>query len=729
MDQTNFSSEMIAFSNGLEYDDSSVQVVDHALIESARQGEKDAFERLFIGTYRYVFSVCRKYLKQDQDICDAIQDTYVSMLSGLKNLREIDSFYPWLGRIAQNSAFAVWNKLHPGISFEDYVPEAGELDSEADEDIAVTADVTAALKELPAEQAELLVRLYYDKFTVTELAKMQGVPRTTVSNRVKAAKKNLKEILKLRGIEKPIYSSELIALISNAIRHAIGTNLLSMAVAQEILNNITNSKNKKDAAVIIGIARHQRNAAALKIAGILVLGSVLLAMIVILLVMLFSRWWFDTSHEGDSDTTQPVTSYGESLVESQGIAKEDEAEDTFSGLASFGTNDTVTLPNGTVQLPNGTVQLPNGTVQLPNGTVSTPNGTVPSSHVTTSVPLPPVGGNSSSEQSSSSSSTIESTPSQPPESTQGNIAITENFGTLVENSDLDIAVSNGKLYAVANGDLVAVKSSGGAPEVLISGFGTFYGASGNSLNIYDNKVYWINKNTSGKFVLNRCNLNGTNHYSVIFTQFDCARLTKMVVASDGVYFYAGTAKPYESQDSGVVYKADHNFQIKSQLANVADYTLVGNKLYYLYGRNNCGYLYSADRSTLNNTTAISNGFLSNAELYALGKYLVLDPYSPYIGAEYMPGDVIRVVDSAGNELAGKVWHDAKRVDVTDVSEYGGGLITYTVSGTPMLYNFTTKQQQTITTDKGTIYVGYRYYISENRLYRSNIDGASSQRIY
>lgn len=715
MDQTNFSSEMIAFSNGLEYDDSSVQVVDHALIESARQGEKDAFERLFIGTYRYVFSVCRKYLKQDQDICDAIQDTYLSVLGGLKNLRDVDSFYPWLGRIAQNSAFAVWNKLHPGISFEDYVPEAGELDSEADEDIAVTADVTAALKELPAEQAELLVRLYYDKFTVTELAKMQGVPRTTVSNRVKAAKKNLKEILKLRGIEKPIYSSELIALISNAIRHAIGTNLLSMAVAQEILNNITNSKNKKDAAVIIGIARHQRNAAALKIAGILVLGSVLLAMIVILLIMLFSRWWFNTPNESDSSVTQSVTSYHATSGESQSDFTTDEAGGSL-GSVSFGASSTVQTPNSTIQTSGGTSPNSNGVVQNPNGNTSTSIS---------------AGENSSSEQSPTTFlPAIDPTLSQPPQSSQNDIAIPENFGTLVENSDLNIAVSNGNLYAVANGNLVTLQSSTGTPQTLIQGFGTLYGASGNSLNVYDNTAYWINKNASGKFVLNRCNLNGTNHYSVVFTQLNCARLTKMIVASDGVYFYAGTAKSYESEDSGVVYKADYNFQIKKQLANVADYTLMGNKMYYLYGKNNRGYLYSVDRATFGNATPITTKFLlDNAQLHGLGKYLVLDPYSPYIGAEYMPNDVVHVVDSVNNELAGKISHDSRKIDIVDVSEYGGGMITYTVNGTPMLYNFTTQEQQTITTDRGTIYGGYRYHVSDSRLYRSNIDGTSSQTIY
>ena len=63
---------------GLEADKTyfTVTPVENSVIEKAVKGDSDSFEKLFMGTYRYVFAAVRKYLKNDQDAYDAIQETY-----------------------------------------------------------------------------------------------------------------------------------------------------------------------------------------------------------------------------------------------------------------------------------------------------------------------------------------------------------------------------------------------------------------------------------------------------------------------------------------------------------------------------------------------------------------------------------------------------------------------------------------------------------------------------
>lgn len=159
----------------------------------------------------------------------------------------------------------------------------------------VTADVTEVLKQLPPEQVELLIRVYYDGMRVTEIARMQDIPKQTVYNRLKAAKKKLKELLKIRGIDKPIYSGEFISMISAALRNAIGTQLLSMAVAEEILHSVVGSKDKKGAFLVSRFARKQRNKAALKISAILLFACLLITAISLVSAGIIARYVYGDS--------------------------------------------------------------------------------------------------------------------------------------------------------------------------------------------------------------------------------------------------------------------------------------------------------------------------------------------------------------------------------------------------------------------------------------------------
>lgn len=687
--------ELDVFSDELKYNNATIKTVEETVIRKAIQGEKEAFEKIFIVTYRYVFTVCRSYLKNEQDTYDAIQDTYVSVLSSIKNLRDTESFYPWLARIAQNSSFSVWNKNHPGVAFED---QMDNIKAEDEEDFAVSADVTAVLKELPAEQVELLVRLYYDKFTVTEIAKILGLPRTTVSNRIKAAKKNLKEKLKLRGIEKPIYSGEVISMISNALRYAIGTRLLSMAVAQEILNRVTGSKNKKSAAIIIAIAQNQRNTAALKIAGLLLLGSVLMVGIIFASVLLLLK-------AGAKDTaTVSSTFSGISASDNKPTTEPDKpsAEPTTSNEDSTEEPDATSKPEQTQ--PGQTPSVGEPTQPTPTPPQST---VTPDDEEEITEPTPPV---------------------QEPESDNSEVIVySGNLGTYVENRDCDIAITNSGLFAVANGDLVTLSSSAVAPKVLIDNFDAIYG-DGYSLNVFEDKVYWINKNSSGKFVLNRCNINGTNHYSVVFNETDCTILTNMVVAEDGVYFVTGGINSGWYKKIGSLYRTDTNFNIEKQISDVVDYTISGDKIYCLFGYDGVGDLHYIDRKTFGNKSE-DRLISAYAEVYLLGDLLVAGPYGKNVFHEEFPADLLRVLDPETGDIVHTVWWTDFNCTVKDVSEENGGIITFKYGKYSYLYHLQGEETERISCGEGTIYGGYRYYVSSGRLYRSGITGDSQILIY
>lgn len=272
---------------GLEADKTyfTVTPVENSIIEKAIKGDADSFEKLFMGTYRYVFAAVRKYLKNDQDAYDAIQETYTRVYKNLSRLENVSSFYPWLHRIAENCSLDILKQNGQDIVLDDLKENAATHDKAPQSD--VTSDVTEVLKQLEPEQMEIIYHVYYDGMQVTQIARMQGIPKTTVYNRLNAAKKRLKDLLRVRGIDKPIYGGEFVSLISTALRNAIGTQLLSMAIAEEILHSVTGSKNEKGAFVLSRFARNMRNTAAKKIASIILLVCFLLFLVGFLIFTTF----------------------------------------------------------------------------------------------------------------------------------------------------------------------------------------------------------------------------------------------------------------------------------------------------------------------------------------------------------------------------------------------------------------------------------------------------------
>lgn len=644
----------------------TVTPIENSVIEKAMSSDNQAFETLFMGTYRYVFAAIRKYLNNDQDIYDAIQDTYMRVYKGISRLDSSSSFYPWLYRIAVNCAKDIIenNKIYnKTVPLDDETKTTDEKSTNSD----VTADVSEVLKQLPPEQAELLIRVYYDKMRVAEIARMQGVPASTVQNRLKTAKKNLKELLKIRGIDKPIYGGEFVSMISTALRNAIGTELLSMAIAEEILHNVTGSKDNKGAFVVSAFARKMRNKAVKNIAAILLLTCLLTTTLVIFLVNIIIKNFSDKENVN----------------------------------AILSTNSTVSE------------YIP----PISSDTTTSLESTVVDSSATSST----VSDNQSSVISSSLPSTPSSLPTEPPQNEvmtfAGSFESSENFGTFVENGYMHIASSGNYIYGWQRGDsLYSVKKDGTSLDFPAYGFGAVYDESGCFLNVFDNNIYWISTNDQSQFILNRYYVDDDDNYfcthqeilnklySKVFDAADCTFVKNMLVANDGVYFIAGTA------ESATLYRTDFDFNVKDSISDVADFGIINDKIYYLYGKGNYGLLYTADRDDFSNKTCVSHDFLNYGNISTIGEFLILDPSNEHGNPEYQSGTDCLVIDTIAGKVVRQIHGEyGDTITVHDASEYKGGTIIYVHNGENKMFNITTGKTEEATLPLGTIFGDYKYY--------------------
>ena len=135
-------------------------VGERRLVTAAIAGDENAFSELYKRTYKGVYFIIKKYLSNDEDIYEAMQETYFKAYVNLRFLRDPESFYGWLKLIAQNTALDILKASHKDESLDN---EAAESDfNEARNDINI--EIADILKKLEPLYADLLIKVYYEGF-------------------------------------------------------------------------------------------------------------------------------------------------------------------------------------------------------------------------------------------------------------------------------------------------------------------------------------------------------------------------------------------------------------------------------------------------------------------------------------------------------------------------------------------------------------------------------------
>ncbi|QRN41601.1 MAG: RNA polymerase sigma factor RpoE [Neisseriaceae bacterium] len=78
--------------------------VDQILIERAQQGDSRAFDMLVIKYQRRLSGAMTRFLKDDYEIQDIVQEAFIKAYRALPNFRGESAFFTWLYRIAANTA-------------------------------------------------------------------------------------------------------------------------------------------------------------------------------------------------------------------------------------------------------------------------------------------------------------------------------------------------------------------------------------------------------------------------------------------------------------------------------------------------------------------------------------------------------------------------------------------------------------------------------------------------
>ena len=214
-------------------------VCDIDTVQQAQNGDKEAFTKLFMQTYRAMYFTAKKTLSNDEDVYDALQIGYTKAYKYITRLSAPEKFYPWLHTIIHNAALDVLKDVL-AYAADELTETADTKDVQTDAERR--ADLRRVLAKMDPSRAQVLTLHYYDGLSLAEIARMLGQPASTVRSRLQAAKKELRALLAQSNIDENLYGGSLSAMIVTSLRSLIGTDILSAVVAQDMLDNILAGK-------------------------------------------------------------------------------------------------------------------------------------------------------------------------------------------------------------------------------------------------------------------------------------------------------------------------------------------------------------------------------------------------------------------------------------------------------------------------------------------------------
>ncbi len=145
-----------------------------------------------------LFGVCMKYLKNEEDAKDCVQQIFLKAINELHKYK-VEYFKSWIYMIAKNHCLMkLRDKGKYSVEINDKI--AATLDTSEDKNLLIEKDNTlsemqAALQQLNHEQQLCVTLFYLEKKSYTEIANKTGFSRMQVKSNIQNGKRNLRLLL------------------------------------------------------------------------------------------------------------------------------------------------------------------------------------------------------------------------------------------------------------------------------------------------------------------------------------------------------------------------------------------------------------------------------------------------------------------------------------------------------------------------------------------------------
>jgi len=167
-----------------------------SILDKVKKGDEKAFAELVDEYKLSIYKTAKAILKDEDDVCDAVQDVALSIYKNIKNLKNEKYLKTWIIRITINKSYDIIAKRKINDEKISRIKiDTNEIQSGFDKEIIEKTDLEVALNLLEEDLKITTVLYYYDDLSVSEIASILNIPKGTVKSRIFRAREKLYEIL------------------------------------------------------------------------------------------------------------------------------------------------------------------------------------------------------------------------------------------------------------------------------------------------------------------------------------------------------------------------------------------------------------------------------------------------------------------------------------------------------------------------------------------------------
>lgn len=163
--------------------------IDKTLFLQCQRGSHAAFKKLVTEMAPYLMTICRRYIVREEDRKDVLQESFISIIHNIQQLKSYDALKSWSYRITVNQCLKHIDKQMAWFDVDTHsqieIMNEAEMDFDAEQ-------ILTYINALP-ENLRLVFNMYViDGFSYEEISTFLEIPESSCRVYVSKARKALK---------------------------------------------------------------------------------------------------------------------------------------------------------------------------------------------------------------------------------------------------------------------------------------------------------------------------------------------------------------------------------------------------------------------------------------------------------------------------------------------------------------------------------------------------------
>lgn len=170
-------------------------MVDKTLINLVKERKERAFKELYESCIRYVYSIVRRYVSNESDHQDVIQEIFARIFLSIDSFDEKKGeFKFWLRRLTINQCIRHYQK-QAVFTHIDPLESAAHLQSSLNEKISTLSkdEILLYLAGMPEGYKQIFMMVVMDEYSHQEVGEMLNISPETSRSQLHRAKKWIRE--------------------------------------------------------------------------------------------------------------------------------------------------------------------------------------------------------------------------------------------------------------------------------------------------------------------------------------------------------------------------------------------------------------------------------------------------------------------------------------------------------------------------------------------------------